>query len=178
MDQTNLDIYGHPPLPWSRAEDQLKVEIGPNVTHFLATVRPDGRPHVAGVGALWVDGRFYFTSGAGTQKSRNLAKQPACVISVRLPDIDLVVEGTARKVSDEPTLQRLAHYFEVYMDALVEVGDRYVMGFDMELIADKMLDNFNRYRETGEKRSLDQARRYASLLRIDRQRLSSLFPPD
>ena len=58
------------------------------------------------------------------------------------------------------------------------MSERYIVGFDMELIADKMLDNFNRYRETGEERSLDQARRYASLLRIDRQRFSSLFPPD
>src|SRR5205814_5042347 len=111
MDQTNLDIYGHPPPAWSRAEDQLKVEIGPNVTHFLATVRPDGRPHVAGVGALWVDGRFYFTSGAGTRKSRNLAKNPTCVISVSLRDLDLVVEGTVVRVTDEPTLQRLAELY-------------------------------------------------------------------
>jgi hypothetical protein len=67
MDQTNLDIYGHPPLPWSRAEHQLEAAVGQNVTHFLATVRPDGRPHVAGVGALWVDGKFYITSGARTR---------------------------------------------------------------------------------------------------------------
>jgi hypothetical protein len=75
---------------------------------FLVTVRPDGRPHVAGVGALWVDGRFHFTSGAGTRKSRNLAARPDCLISVKLPDLDLVVEGGATKVTDEPTLQRLA----------------------------------------------------------------------
>jgi hypothetical protein len=111
MDQTNLDIYGHPPLPWSRAEKQLAVTGGPEVTHFLATVRPDGRPHVAGVGALWVDGRFYFTSGARTRKSRNLAARADCVISVKLPDLDLVVEGVAAKVTDEPTLQRLAERY-------------------------------------------------------------------
>lgn len=43
MDQTNLDIYGHAPLPWSRAADQLDAAVGQNVTHFLATVRRDGR---------------------------------------------------------------------------------------------------------------------------------------
>ena len=111
MDQTNLDIYGHSPLPWSRAETQLAASNGPSVTHFLATVRPDGRPHVAGVGALWVDDRFYFTSGAGTRKSRNLAARADCVISVKLPDLDIVVEGAARKVTDEPTLQRLAERY-------------------------------------------------------------------
>ena len=111
MDQTNLDIYGHPPLPWSRAERQLEVPGDENTTHFLATVRPDGQPHVAGVGALWVDGKFYFTSGAGTRKSRNLAERADCVISVKLPDLDLIVEGTASKVTDGPTLQRLAERY-------------------------------------------------------------------
>jgi hypothetical protein len=111
MDQTNLDIYGDAPLPWTRAKNQLEAPPDTNVTHFLATVRPDGRPHVAGVGALWVDDRFYFTSGARTRKSRNLAEKSDCVISVRLPDLDLVVEGTARKVTDDPTLQRLAERF-------------------------------------------------------------------
>ena len=112
MNQTNLDIYGHPPLPWSRAEHQLELPAGENVTHFLATVRPDGRPHVAGVGALWVDGKFYFVSGPGTRKSRNLAERAECAISVNLPDLDLVVEGTATKVTDGPTLQRLAERYD------------------------------------------------------------------
>ena len=111
MDQTNLDTYGNAPIPWSRAERQLAATGGASVTHFLATVRPDGRPHVAGVGALWVDDRFYFTSGAGTRKSRNLAENPNCVISVSLTGIDLVVEGTAAKVTDDETLQRLAERY-------------------------------------------------------------------
>jgi hypothetical protein len=113
MDQTNLDIYGHPPIPWSRAEHQLEAAVGQSASHFfLATVRPDGRPHVAGVGALWVDGRFYIVSGAGTRKSRNLAERADCVISVALPDLDLVVEGAATKVTDGPTLQRLAERYD------------------------------------------------------------------
>jgi hypothetical protein len=112
MDQTNLEIYGHPPLPWSRAEHQLEAAAGQNVTHFLATVRPDGRPHVAGIGALWVDGTFYFVSGARTRKSRNLAERADGVISVKLPDLDLIVEGAARKVTDEPTLRRLAELYD------------------------------------------------------------------
>lgn len=74
-------------------------------------MRPDGRPHTAGVGALWVDGKFYFVSGAGTRKSRNLAKRTDCVIAVKLTDIDLVVEGTATKVTDAATVQRLAERY-------------------------------------------------------------------
>jgi pyridoxine/pyridoxamine 5'-phosphate oxidase len=109
MKQKNLDIYGAEPIPWSRALDQL--EAGSAKTCWLATVRPDGRPHVAGVGALWIDGRFYFTSGDGTRKSRNLAENPNCVISAALPNLDLVVEGTAARVTDEATLQHIAERY-------------------------------------------------------------------
>jgi len=60
---------------------------------------------------LWVDGKFYFTSGSGIRKSRNLAESPDCVISMSLPDLDLVVEGTAARVTDDATLQRLAEHY-------------------------------------------------------------------
>ena len=113
MNQKNLDIYGDAPIPWSRARDELEG-VSTNDTHktyWLATVRPDGRPHVAGVGAMWDDGKFYFTSGAGTRKSRNLAANPNCTISVTLPTLDLVVEGTASRVTDQATLQRIAERY-------------------------------------------------------------------
>ncbi|MEO6796880.1 MAG: pyridoxamine 5'-phosphate oxidase family protein [Candidatus Dormibacter sp.] len=61
--------------------------------------------------ALWVDGKLYFVSGPGTRKSKNLAKNPNCVVSVSLSDIDLTVEGTAAKVTDAKTLQRLAERY-------------------------------------------------------------------
>ncbi len=110
MHQTHLDIYGSEPIPWSRALDQLQDDSVRKTT-WLATVRPDSRPHVAGVGALWLDGKFYFTSGEGTRKSRNLADNPHCVVSVALPDLDLVVEGTATRVTDGATVQRLAERY-------------------------------------------------------------------
>ena len=112
MEPTNLDIYGHPPLAWSRAEQQLEGAEGHDVTFFLSTVRPDGRPHTAGIGALWVDGRFYFVSGPGTRKSQNLAERSDCVMAVKLPELDIVVEGNARRVTDGPTLERLAKRYD------------------------------------------------------------------
>jgi len=102
----NLDIYGAAPIPWSRALKAL--EEGTGGTYWLATTNPDGRPHVAAVGALWVDGKIYFTSGTRTRKGRNLAANAECVVSVSLTGIDLVVEGTAVRITDRPTLLRLA----------------------------------------------------------------------
>jgi len=119
MEAKNLDIYGDPPIPWSRPLGQLEaIAAKPYTdpadrrkTFWLSTVRPDGRPHLAGIGALWVDGKFYFTSGSKTRKGRNLAENPNCAISVALGDIDLVVEGRAAKVTDAATLQRIAERF-------------------------------------------------------------------
>jgi pyridoxine/pyridoxamine 5'-phosphate oxidase len=113
VQQKNLDIYGHDPIPWSRALDQLvavrtsDAEEAPQ-TWWLSTTGPDGKPHTTGVGAWWADDRFYFTSGARTRKSRNLATNPQCAIAVALGDLDLVVEGTAARVTDEATLERVA----------------------------------------------------------------------
>jgi hypothetical protein len=106
---TNLDQYGHAALPWSRARDLLATGTPrPDTACFLGTTRPDGRPHAAGIGALWFDGDLYFVSGAGTRKSRNLAANPACTVSIRLVGMDLILEGEAARVVDRPTLERVA----------------------------------------------------------------------
>jgi hypothetical protein len=126
VEVTNLDRYGSAALPWSRPRDLLAASSAtPDLTFFLGTVRPDGRPHAAAIGALWLDGDFYLTSGPATRKSRNLAANPACTISVRLEGIDLVFEGEASRVTDPPTLEEAARLYraggwpaEVENDAL------------------------------------------------------------
>jgi len=105
----NLDRYGHAELPWSRPRDILVSDTPETeLTFFVATVRSDGRPHSAGVGAVWVDDALYFTSGPGTLKSRNLDLNPACSVSVRLRGIDLVMDGAAHRVTEPATLEQLA----------------------------------------------------------------------
>jgi len=108
METKNLDIYGSAPIPWSRARDALAACRGPGVTFFLGTVRPDRKPHAAGIGAVWVDDTLWFVTGPETRKARNLAANPACTISCRLPGIDVVLEGRAERVADVDTLERLA----------------------------------------------------------------------
>jgi hypothetical protein len=109
IESTNLDRYGNAALPWSRPRDLLAASTPkPETAFFLGTCGPDGRPHAAGIGALWLGGDLYFTSGPGTRKSRDLFVNPACTISVRLPGLDLVFEGEATRVSDTPSLERVA----------------------------------------------------------------------
>ena len=95
------------------------------LTFFLGTVRPDGRLHAAGVGALWHDGDLHIVSGPATRKTRNLMANPACTISVRLEGIDLIPEGEATRVTDQPTLEVVAGlYREAGWPAQVE-GDAF-----------------------------------------------------
>jgi hypothetical protein len=122
---TNLDRYGNPALEWSRVREALAGRPSEHRTFFLGTVGPGGRPHAAGVGALWSDGDLYVVSGPGTRKSRDLAANPACTIAAALRGIDLVLEGEATRVTDAPTLERVAAlYREAGWPAQVE-GDAF-----------------------------------------------------
>jgi len=122
---TNLDRYGSAALPWSRPRDLLAASATTNTTFFLGTVRPNGRPHAAGIGALWHDGDLYIVSGPETRKARNLTANPACTISVKLEGIDLVLEGEVSRVIDRPTLEEVARlYRETGWPAEVE-GDAF-----------------------------------------------------
>jgi Pyridoxamine 5'-phosphate oxidase len=132
IEVTNLDRYGSAALPWSRPRDLLAAKPDtPGGDHhsYLGTTRPDGRPHAAGVGALWHDGDVYIVSGPGTRKSRNLAANPACTIAMGLPGIDLILEGEATRVTDRETLETVvALYNQRGWPAEVE-GDAFTAPF-------------------------------------------------
>lgn len=113
MEASNLaDLYGTPLLDWGRIEARLDQGVsqapesgGPNRhTCWLATINHDGSPHVTGIGALWVGGAFWFESGAGTRKAKNIARDPRCTLSVAAEEFDLVVDGEARLVTDPATV--------------------------------------------------------------------------
>ena len=113
MEATNLaDLYGLPQLDWNAIRTRLEGPIpqapgsgGPNRhTAWLATINSDGRPHVTGIGALYVDGSFWFETGQRSRKGRNLARDPRCTLSLSTEEFDLVVEGEARPVTDPATV--------------------------------------------------------------------------
>jgi hypothetical protein len=100
------------PTEWATARSIVEES---RATYWLATVRRDASPHVMPIMAVWVDGRPFFTSGRRTQKARNLAREPRCVLTVEQEPLDLVVEGVATITRDAATLQRVADaYASVY----------------------------------------------------------------
>ena len=77
----------------------------------------------------WADDALYFLSGEATRKARNLIEEPRCVLAVRsrtLPSLDLIIEGTAERVTDEPTLRRVIDVFstQLHWPSLELKGDR------------------------------------------------------
>ena len=84
----------------------------PARTGKLATVRADGRPHVAPV---WFDvdddGSLVFNTGRATVKGRNLARDPRasiCVDDQRPPFSFVVVEGVVEISDDLEEVRRWA----------------------------------------------------------------------
>jgi PPOX class probable F420-dependent enzyme len=84
----------------------------PARTAKLATVRPDGRPHIAPV---WYDldddGSLVFNTGESTVKGRNMRQEPRvslCVDDDRPPFSFVVVEGVAEISDDVVQVRRWA----------------------------------------------------------------------
>lgn len=81
----------------------------------------------------------------------------------------------ADAVQQRQMLGKLSTYFDIYREAMTEASERYILGFDMNIIADKMLDCFNRYRRSGDAIHGENARKYAAILKVDRANFPSLW---
>jgi len=95
------DGYGipdhlHGVLPWLWAEERL-VE---SAVYWVATVLPTGRPHVTPIWGVWVDGAFWMEGGPNTRRFRNLAANPATVVTVERGNDAVILEGDADLVHD------------------------------------------------------------------------------
>jgi len=94
-------------VAWGWAVERLEKSRN----YWVATTRPDGRPHSMPVWGIWLDGAFFFGSGRASAKSRNLAANPAIVVHLESGDETVILEGLAEPVLDE-ALER--HVDEVY----------------------------------------------------------------
>lgn len=95
-------------LPWSFVTDRLAEARN----YWLATVRPDGRPHTMPVWGVWVAGTLYFGGGRETIKARNLARNPAVAVHLEDAEEVVIIEGTAEEVLDETLQGRIDDAYE------------------------------------------------------------------
>jgi nitroimidazol reductase NimA-like FMN-containing flavoprotein (pyridoxamine 5'-phosphate oxidase superfamily) len=94
-------------LTWRDARQRL----ADNETYLLATVGPDGRPHVVPVLGVWLGDALCFNTGRTTRKARDLGRNDRCVLTAPADDVDVVLHGTARTVHDPAMLQQVADAF-------------------------------------------------------------------
>jgi PPOX class probable F420-dependent enzyme len=87
-------------LPWSWAEERL------NRSHdfWLATARPDRRPHLMPVWGVWHDAGLWFSCSVGSRKTANLAADPRCSLATDNAYEPVVIEGVAEVVGDADAL--------------------------------------------------------------------------
>ncbi|MEW2396981.1 pyridoxamine 5'-phosphate oxidase family protein [Streptomyces sp. NPDC046862] len=114
--QTHLDTRysseGATAPAWPEAESLItEAEL-----FWISTVRPDGRPHVTPLPAVWADGALHFCTGPEERKAQNLAENPQVVLTTGTntwdQGYDLVVEGEAARVTDNDRLRELAAAWE------------------------------------------------------------------
>jgi Pyridoxamine 5'-phosphate oxidase len=105
---TRFSSPGAVPMSWESARAGLAAAE----LYWVVTVRADGRPHVTPLLAVLLDGVLHFCTGPTEQKAKNLAADTHCSLLTgngsRLDGLDLVVEGTAVRVTDDAQLRRLA----------------------------------------------------------------------
>lgn len=89
-------------LPWSWAEERL---VGCK-NFYLSTVTPEGRPHVMPVWGLWLDGKFFFSTGRQSRKSKNIAANPYATVATGNSDEAVIVEGTVSQLHDRDYRKR------------------------------------------------------------------------
>jgi PPOX class probable F420-dependent enzyme len=127
-------------LPWSWAEERLRSSHA----YWVATVRPDGRPHAMAVWGAWHDGRLVFSTGGRSRKARNLAAEARCTVTTGDPTEPVVVEGVAEVLGAAGDAARRA-YEEKYgsspPDPLFAVRPHVVFG----LIEDSFTDTATRW---------------------------------
>ncbi|MDT0347008.1 pyridoxamine 5'-phosphate oxidase family protein [Streptomyces litchfieldiae] len=110
--------YSEPGATATAWSDALDVLTGAQI-FWLSTVRPDGRPHVTPLLAVWLEEALHFTTGGEERKARNLAANPHVTLTTGTNalehGLDIVLEGDARRVTDDAALTRIAEaYTEKY----------------------------------------------------------------
>jgi hypothetical protein len=96
------DGYGVPEaadgvLEWAAVEERLV-----NSAHYwMATTRPNGKPHVIPRWGVWIDGRFWYDGSPDTVHVRNLAANQGCVLHLEDGREAVMVEGLS-DVADPP----------------------------------------------------------------------------
>lgn len=104
-------------IEWSAVEARLVAAP----QYWLATTRPDGRPHVVPRWGVWVDGRFWYDGAPATVHVRNLAHDPACTLHLEDGWQAVIVDGESQPATS-PGLELGGRLATAFADKYAERG--------------------------------------------------------
>ena len=122
-------------LPWSWAVERLARSHD----FWLATVTPQGAPHLMPVWAVWDQGALWFSSANGSRKARNLILEPRCSLANDNPLEPVVAHGRAERVTERDALAAMlaaenAKYGTSYGDDMVDPASNSVFALRPEWV--------------------------------------------
>jgi hypothetical protein len=91
---------------------------------WLATVRPDGSPHLAPLWFVWWSDRVYVCTPAATLKSRNMLLNRKIALALEDGITPVIIEGEARRLDNIPQ----------------EVDDLFLRKYDWQIFGDETND--------------------------------------
>lgn len=81
-------------LDWA----DVQARLVPSLHYWLASVRPDSRPHLVPRWGVWLDGRFWYDGAPTTRHARNVSHNPQVALSLENGQEAVIVEGVSQAV--------------------------------------------------------------------------------
>jgi hypothetical protein len=92
-------------LAWPWAE----VRLAESRNYWIATTAKGGAPHARPVWGVWLEGRFYFSTGSRIRT--HLAREPRVSVNLESGDECVILEGVAAPLHDADRTRRVADLY-------------------------------------------------------------------
>jgi nitroimidazol reductase NimA-like FMN-containing flavoprotein (pyridoxamine 5'-phosphate oxidase superfamily) len=96
--------YGDPQQRLEWAEVERRLQVAP--VYWIASTRPDGRPHVIPRDGMWLDHALYYGGSPETVHHRNITHNPHIVVHIGDGQEAIIVEGAVK--IEKPTEEMAA----------------------------------------------------------------------
>jgi F420H(2)-dependent biliverdin reductase len=113
-------------------DPQVERRLQTEQNLWLATVRPAGTPHLVPIWFVWVAGKIYLCTGAGSVKVRNLTQNPQVAIALEDGTHPIVIEGWAQPIDAERAEAAVVDEFQRKYDWDITTDDTYTQVIEIE----------------------------------------------
>lgn len=94
--------------------DEMKKKLAEAQNIWVATVRSDGKPHLAPVWFALVDGKLYFSTESSSIKARNIEENPHVALTLEDGSHPIICEGAARPIPPPAPEEVAKEFFRKY----------------------------------------------------------------